>query len=310
MANSLGTLSSDLILQESLDNPFKDIPWLKDISTDFSAKPILFGQTVLTRIQGVSSVQPFGSAPTAVDDLDVPVTLNGDNQVFENFTSEQLNSTNRNLIQERAEPISNAIGTYLAGQVAALVTPANYPNEAVVDANPATYNSLVLLRKVMKKRGIPGPYFMIPNSDIYAQFLEDLRLIANYISAGNSEAVSGGVLGAKAGFRNIQEYPDLPGANNLLGVALSRGALVLVVRPPENPEKVFGGGVTFPGGRISYVTNVRTGFTIAAAEFINQADWSANVQMRFFSGQAVGNPIFLERLVSAATGAAGTVVDS
>src|SRR5580765_8000488 len=103
---TLGTIGSSLIIQRALDLVFTKRPVLNSITLDLSSDAALYNQAIKSRTFSVPTVNDFGTGATDRNDTDVSVTLNRFKEVHHAFTPQQYSGTNRNLVEESAEPIA------------------------------------------------------------------------------------------------------------------------------------------------------------------------------------------------------------
>jgi hypothetical protein len=295
MSNSLGTLNSALILQTALSLVFTKRPLLQAISKDLEPMGAKQGQTVLTRLKSVPSVVNDTEELPSFTTTDVPVTLSYSKRVGATFTSAQLNSTSRNLIEELAEPIAIAMANSIVDSVGALWTSSNFANETV--DNAPSYATLVNLRKAFIDRGIHGNRYLSVNPATYAAFLEDpLITRPNRYMAQGTDIIQTSEIAGVAGFSNIFEYPAITTANHMTGFACTPEAVVLASRAPQDPREAFGGNIPFPGN-FEVLSDPLTGFSAAAVEFINPLTLDVTVYLKWIYGVAVGNSAAGQRLV-------------
>lgn len=295
MSNSLGTLNSALILQTALSLVFTKRPLLQAISKDLEPMGAKQGQTVLTRLKSVPSVVNDTEELPSFNTTDVPVTLSYSKRVGATFTSAQLNSTSRNLIEELAEPIAIAMENSIVDSVGALWTTSNFTNETV--DNAPSYNTLVNLRKAFIDRGIHGNRYLNVNAATYAALLEDpLITRPNRYMAMGTDIIQTSEIAGVAGFSNIFEYPAITSANHMTGFACTPEAVVLASRAPQDPREAFGGNIPFPGN-FEVLSDPLTGFSAAAVEFINPLTLDVTVYLKWIYGVAVGNAAAGQRLV-------------
>jgi hypothetical protein len=295
MSNSLGTLNSSLILQEALSLVFTKRPLLSAISKDLSPLGAKQGQTVLTRTKAVPSVVNDTEELPSFNTTDVSVQLSQSKRVGATFTSAQLNSTSRNLVQELAEPIAIAMGNSIVDSVAALWTTGNFANETV--SNSPDYSTLVALRKALIDRGVHGNRYLSVNAATYAALLEDpLITRPNRYMAMGQDIIQTSEIAGVAGFENIFEYPATPTTAHMTGFACTPEAVVLASRPPQDPREAFGGNIPF-NGNFEIISDPATGFSAAAVEFIDPMTLNVTVYMKWIYGVAVGNPLAGQRLV-------------
>lgn len=285
MPNSIGTLSSGLVVQAALDLVFTKYPQLGMIATDFSDQQLDYNQSLTTRIPSVPTVGTFGDAATAHTTTDVAVTLNTHKQVFHTFTVAELSGTKRNLVQEAAEPIAVSIGKSMLDALAALWVIGNFTNKTVL-ANGWDYDHLVGVRTTMNKRGVPDyGRFYVANSDVYGSFLQDPTIVAAQNNPANANAIANGQLPVVAGM-GITEFPDLPTTGNMVAFSGTKDTCVIVSRVQKDPRETT--DAPYPG-KYQVVTNAQSGLSVLVNEWIAPADNSVNVRISWMYGVAKGN---------------------
>lgn len=294
MANSLGTLSSSLILQEALSLIFTQRPELRLISKDLQPANAKLNQTVISRIYSVPSVGDFPNGIANKSDTDVSVTLNRFKQVGYEFTATELNSTDRNLIREAAQPLAVAMANSIVDSIAALYTSANFTN-ATTDATPG-YDTLVNVRKALVGRGVQGPRWGLVNPDTYASLLQDPLCNRQYKDNG-ADPIADGLLPNIAGFTYLFEYPALPTTGNMTGFFGTAESVILATRVPTDPREVLPMAPATANAEV--ITDPSTGFSVLAVEKVDYDNLSAKVYMAWIYGVAVGNAVTGQRLISA-----------
>ena len=307
MANTLGTLAGTLILMRALELVFTKRPLLKNISLglkdlDGAAAPLLKGQTAITRIKTIPTIGNFGTGPQAFVTTDVPVVMTDEKELHIQFTREELNTTNRDLVDESAEPIAVAIANYFVDLVATLWTPANFPNETVVASGWTYVNTLLALRAALNTRGISEMRrFLTHSTAVGTALLGDEMVVAALNNPANGNAIERGELPRVANF-GLEEYPALPSSNNLVGFAGTPDSTLLAVRPHKNPEEAIG-GLKFPGN-FGYIEEPKSGLTLAVSQWIDPSTLAVNSRLSWIQGVAKGDAARGQRLVTAATGSA------
>jgi hypothetical protein len=314
--NTLGTLATATIVQEALSLVFTKRPILNRISmgfTDQNGSPIAqYNQAVITRKLTVPTVGDFGDAANARADSDVSVTLNNFKQLRYDFTPQEYSGTNRDLIREAAEPMAVAMANYMVDAIAALWTPANFPDRTGADAvaNGVTknitklgagwdYSHLVSVRGKINKAGVPDfKRFYIGNSDVYASMLNDLRIVAALNNPDNAGAIRSGNLPEVSGL-GLQEYPALPAnGTNLVAVAGSPDSTVYAHRVPRDPRDVPGFADIPVPGRIGIVTEPRTKLSVMVLEFVALPSLNITTMLIWMYGAAKGNVNNIELICS------------
>jgi len=291
MSNTLGTLSSSLILQEALSLVFTKRPMLSMISKDLAPQNAKLNQQIITRVHSIPAVGNFPNGIQNKVDTDVPVTLDQFKHVGYEFTATELNSTDRNLVREAAEPLAVAMANQLVDSVAALWQSAtNY----VLDATP-DYETLVKLRKHFIDNGVQGDRWLAVNAATYASLLQD-PLCNRYYKSGGNDPIAEGELAGVAGFSRIFEYPATPTANDMIGFAGTKESVILASRIPRDPREVLPNAPA--NGNIEVITDPTTGFSVLAVESIDVNTLSAKVFMTWIYGVATGRNVAGCRLVS------------
>lgn len=307
-ANALGELAGDLILRTALELVFTKRPMLRNISTGFrdldsQAVTANFNQKVVTRVRTVATVNNFGSGAVDTAFTDISVTLSLFKEVHYAFTPQQYSATARDLVEETAEPLAVAIANNIVDTVAALWTPANYPGgtalfqpgagpaptPTIVGAGWSYTNTLIPIRNVMSKRGVPDwGWFFACNSDVYGSLLTDALVVAALNNPDNQHAIMQGRL-PKVANMGIEEYPSLPNNGvNVIGFAGSPDSVVYAARVPKDPREVLP-NAPFPGN-LGVITEPKTGFSVMVTQWIDPATLICNNRLVWMAGFAVGNP--------------------
>jgi hypothetical protein len=295
MSNSLGTLSGSLILQRALTLTFTHRPLLKMISKGFreldgKVDNALLNQTVISRLKSVQTVNPFGTGPGNVTDTDVPVTLSAQKEVHVQFTPAQYNATDRDLIEESAEPIAVAIANHIVDSVSANWTTTNF-STSVTPASTYSYTSLMLpLLSALDANGVPQDNrFAVVNSTVYASLLSDPLIVAALNNPLNGDAIAKGNLPEVAGFQ-LDKYPSFSSAGaSGVGFAGHPESTVFVARAPKNPAEVMP-NVPFPG-LIDYIEDPITGFRVMVNQWVDPYTLAVNNRLTWLEGYAVGDAV-------------------
>ena len=289
MSNSLGTLAGSLILQRALELVTSKRPLLKNITLgtqdlDGQAVEAKKGQPVITRIKSLPAVGDFGDPATAFNTTDVPVTLTAEKQIHLKFTRSEIESSDRNFIDETAGPIAEAIANYFVGQVAALWTIANFANYTNVASGWSYSNTLLPLKAALDTRKAGSRRFFAHSTAVNSALLNDSLIVAESNNAANGAAIQRGELPVVAGF-GLEHYTDLPNTGNMVGFAGTPDSTLLAVRPHRNPEDIIP-GLKFPGN-FGHIQDAATGLTLAVSQWI-ESDLSVNTRLSWIQGIAVG----------------------
>jgi hypothetical protein len=247
--NTLGTLSGTLVIQRALELVFTKFPELRMISMGFReldgrVEQMNLNQSAVSRLLAIPSVTNFGAAATDVTTTDVPITLSGFKQVYHSFTAAEVNSTDRNLVDEAAYPMAIAIAKYIIGQVSALYTSRNFTRSVTVGSGWGYVNTLIALRKSLTQAGVPdGRRFAVLNTDVYSKLLEDPLIVAALNNPSNGDAIRLGQLPQVAGLMPA-EYPDLATGNGTARAITATASTDLVNLVAHG--FIAGDRVTFP----------------------------------------------------------------
>lgn len=296
MANNLGTLSGALILQEALELTFSHRPALGLVSKGFreldgSVDNALMGQSVITRVKALQAVNAFGTGPGNVTDTDVSVTLSSMKEIHVQFTAAQINSTNRDLIREVAQPIAVTLANYIIDSVATLWNTTNFAKKQI--STTYTRAGLTLpLSQLMDgttdANAIPQDNrFAVLNGTPYYGLLADPIIVAALNNPANLEAIKTGKLPEVDGIM-VDKYPSLGAASiNRYGFAGTPDSTVYVARAPKNPTEIIA-NLPFPG--IFDYVEAQNGFRVAVQQWIDPSTLAVNNRLVWLDGYAVGNP--------------------
>lgn len=291
--NALGTLSASIIVRRALELVFTKRPILNNVSLGFQdldtgSLEAKFNQQVITRTFGVPPVNDFGTGAQDRADVDVPVTLNKFKEIHHVFTPQEYSGTNRNLLDESAEPIAVAFANHMVDAIAALWTAANFPTNTVVGAGWSYTNTLLELRAALVGRGVPmgGRWFNVNNTNVTKSLLADPLVVAALNNPNNGGAIASGRLPMTAGLA-LDEYPALPVAGNLIGFAGAPDSCVYAARVPTNPESLAS-NLKYPGN-LEIVTEPRTGLSVMLNEWIAADTMRVNIRLIWMYGVAKGN---------------------
>lgn len=293
MANSLGTLTSSLIIQRALELVFTKRPVLNSISLglqdlDGEVRATKLGQSVITRIKSIPTVSTFATAtPNDITTTDVSVTLNTEKQVYAKFTRAETQGTARNLIDDAAEPIAVALSNAFIDAIAGLWLIGNFTTTAITVASGWTYaNTLLAMRNAFAVRGVPDAnrfFAMLPS--VYGALLADTTVVAALNNPSNGDAIRTGKLPQVASF-GLDEYAALPTTANKVGFAGTPDSTVFALRPHQDPTTIS--GIPF-SGNFGIVTEPRTGLSVDVTEWIDQQTLDINIRIGWMYGIAVGN---------------------
>lgn len=311
-ANVLGTLSGTLVIQRALEFFRINYPLFKAIYTDFSDEPGLFNQAIDTRVVGKPAVQTYNPALGAdgrplgwntaspATTADAAVMLNQHVGVPVVFDSNTLAGTTRRLFDEQSPAMAYALSQYFVQLIYALITPANFNAYAAVQGAkvPVAYptypkalgdfarSAAVDLNAIFNPNEVPiTDRFLLLNSAYYAAMGKDPSLITFWAAQRDPEIITEGELPRMSKFVPI-EAPDFPVANNAVGFAGQKSAIIAIARMPADYSKVLPGSSY---GNVTQVTDDQTGLTMMLVEYVNHTGGYAEMRMEAMIGAGVGD---------------------
>ena len=295
MSNTLGALNAALIAQEGLALLVAKYPVIGQITTDFSNEPVHLNQDLTTRIPSVGTVQDYdatnGYVPANISNTDVTITLNKFKHATFALSDAELSSTNRNLIAEYSKSFADSIGLGVMADIAALFTAANYSNTTVVTlANSNRKSVIVAANAALNKRNAMSDRFGVLNPDLVNALWSDDSIV--YMTAGGT-GIEAGQLPVIHNVA-ISEYSALPTTGNLTGVIGAKDSIVFASRTPSDA-----GFADLPAtGRVSVVTDPKSGLSVQVREFYNGQTGKRQVTFALIYGLGVGNPASLQRVIT------------
>ena len=296
MANVIGTTPGVLIGMGILVNLLEEWPWLRQITTDFSAESSLLNQPIKIQSPNALTAGDYndtdGYVPQDVSQTEYDLVINKHKHVTYGFSDTERSKHDIALIDRFARNGSHAIGKALVDDLLALVKNNPFTHKTIV-ATAASMDSgkIITINKAMTGRKIPkSGRFMILNSPYYASLCEDSRFVSNPGSPAGT--VRSGELGNVFGI-STSEYAFLPdNGENLAGFAATAEALLLATRLPTPPD------VTKIGGTIEVITHPETKLSLQLRQWY---DFRFGKEFRTYTlqyGVGTGDPERLERIAA------------
>ncbi len=299
-ANSLGTLSGELITQRSLTLLKRSFPELFAFSTDFSDTAASFNQTVRARLRTIPSVTDYdattGYATSDSTATDVPVVIDGHKAVQIAFNANELGSTTRDLFGEQTEGAHNAIGADLVDAVLAKITSGNFANNTVQAVGGFGRGTLTTVAKALSTRYVPKVgRFALLNLDYYEALGKDTAIVslATYQQA---QIITENQLPPVAGLRPF-EVQNLPTTGNLVGFAGTPDCLALSTRLPNDYTQAMPDVPT--NGSVQIVRNPDTGISVMLVRYVDHKLGAAMWRVAYMRGAAKGQSASGQRILSA-----------
>lgn len=299
-ANSLGTLTGELVTQRALTLLKLNFPVLSRISTDFSAERAAFDQTVKTRIRSVPQATDYhpvnGYTTSDASTTDVPVTINAHKAVQISYNANELASTERDLFGEQAEGCQYALGKSMVDALYAVITAANFTHATTKALSGFGRADMTAMAKALYDRGVPGMgRFALLNSAYFEKLQSDATIVS-LAAYQKPEVITQYTLPPIAGFDVIQAV-NLPTAGNLTGFAGTPDTLALATRLPNDYSAALPGASG--GGVVSTVTNPDTGISVMLVQYVNHQLGAAFWRVAVMFGVAKGQVASGQRLISA-----------
>lgn len=298
-ANSLGTLTGDLVTQRALTLLKQSFPVLRSISTDFSAENAAFGQAVKTRLRTVPAVSDYDTStgyPTAdATTTDVAITIDNHKAVQIGFNANELASTQRDIFGEQAEGAHYALGKALVDALYALITAGNFANATTKALANFGRADVTAMAKALYNRGVPemGRTLLL-NPDYFEKLGQDATLVS-LAAFQKPEVITDWVLPPVAKF-NIIQAVNLPGTGNLTGFGFTPDALAMATRVPNDYTQALPGA---SHGSVSVVTNPDTGISVQLVQYVNHQLGASYWRIALMFGVAKGQAASGQRLISA-----------
>lgn len=293
-ANTLGTLTGNLIAQQALALAKYEYPILSLISTDFSSAAAKFNQTIDTRLKSALSASQYTSSYTAAaaTTTDVPVQLSHHPYCQVAFNANEIAGTNRDLFGEQAEVVLYAVISDMVDALYALITSANFTTTVLKLASGTdgtTYtraDAIKAARGLFKNKMPRKPRFNLLNAEAFGALGSDSAVVS-LAAYQKPEIITGYELPDIAGMKTIQAV-NLPFTGGMVGFAAHPRALAIAARPVNDYTQAVPGVVP---GAISQVQDPDTGITVTVTQFVDHAAGAANYRVALMYGVAKGDPL-------------------
>jgi hypothetical protein len=301
-SNSFGTLVGNLISQRVLELLKYQLPALNRITTDFSADPVQYSQSVYTRYVGIPSVGTYSTSTgyPVVDDAantDVPITINAHKCVHLALNANTLSGTARRVFDENAPAMAYALAKDLVDAVYALILVANFTNKTTATSIDFGRPTVIDIGAALTGRGVPmGSQYrtMLLNTTYFAALAKD-NAIVTMAAFQDKGIITEGILPNVHGFQII-EAANLPTTGNLTGFAFSKSALVAATRLPMDYASVLPGASY---GSVQTVINPDTGAACLQTMYVDHNLGTANLRLAWMYGAAKGQVSAGQLLASA-----------
>lgn len=293
-ANSLGTLTGNLIAQQAIALAKYEYPILRLISTDFSNAAAKFNQTIDTRLKSALSASQYTSAYTAASatTTDVPIQLSHHPYCQVAFNANEIAGTNRDLFGEQAEAVLYAVVSDAVTALYALITSSNFTTTPLklgsgTDGTTYARTDAIKAAKGLFTNKMPrqGRVNLL-NADAYGALFSDSAVVS-FAAYQKTDIITGYSLPKIADMETIQAV-NLPTTGGMVGFAFHPRALAMAARPVNDYTQAVQGIVP---GAVSQVTDSDTGLTVTVTQFVDHAAGAANYRIALMYGVAKGDPV-------------------
>ncbi len=300
-ANTLGTLSGEIVAQRALELLTLEEPMLNMFSTDFSDESAKLNQQITSRIVGIPTAGSYdvdnGYASQNQVMTDVPVTITAHRFTQAEFGANEIAGTSRRLFDEIAPAQADAIGADAISIALAVITAANFTNETVqaeVDFDRAT---VISMGGALRDRGVRRNRFLLLTGAYYDKLFNDQAIVT---LAGNQRAdlITNDEMIPIHNF-NVFRAPTLPATGNLKGFGGGKSSVVVAGRVPSDYANALPGATG--GGTSQIITNAKSGLSVHLVQFVDHKLGKAYSRMAYMLGAAKGQTAAGQRLVSVAT---------
>lgn len=292
MANSLGTLTSNVVSSIMLEATLARLAPLKAFTTDLSAEAVDFGQAIKVRTATPATVAAYHTTNgyVAVDatTTDYSVSVDTHKHVSLSYHEQELSGTGRKLLEEQVMVTGYALADAVIDSALALIVAATYTNTAITETAANTdRDTLVSFRQSLTNAGAPDfGRNVLMNVSAFGYLTADTKIISqDYNNIGNIDYQSG-VLKNVQGFQNIFEVPNLPSTGNMQSFAAHKSAVLIVARLPKDPG-VAGVNVPIPGS-IEVIQDEASGLALQVRTWYDMQKGRLNQTFTLMYGVAAG----------------------
>ena len=215
----MATLSSTIILADTLQAFKKRVPMLGAFSTNFTDQRLRLNSSAIAHVRTLPSLSTYdgttgyknGAAEGNSLVTDVPVTIDSHKHVPIKLSHLYNIADQKDVYQNAIGDAAYVLGKGMVDSVLAKVTAASISNVITEAAASVDRDTLGSVRKGMNGNGAsPTGRVGIVNSDFYESLDADPRIASRDYYGQQTGGQAYGMLTNVAGFGNIWEYPDFP----------------------------------------------------------------------------------------------------
>lgn len=282
MANTLGTVATAAISQETLKALLEELSWLGSLSTTYSDTQVSKGQNLILRVPSVTAAQDFVAGTGYVSQdatlTDASITLDQHKYAGYAVTDVERDSSLINLVDSWANANAHALGKSVVEYIISQLDASTPAETNIVAAGSFGLDELIDVGSAMDADNIPsvGRWALVPPA-YHANLEKDIGTTGNF---GNSTfsidaTITNGALGQLRGF---QIYKSSLTTNLYFGVKETVGVLTAVPALPE---------VGNTGGEIGYVVEPNSGLTVQARSSYDNTLAQLNNILTLYFGASV-----------------------
>lgn len=215
----MATLSSTIILADTLQAFKKRVPMLGAFSTNFTDQRLRLNSSAIAHVRTLPSLSTFDSSTGYKNGAaegnslvtDVPVTIDSHKHVPIKLSHLYNIADQKDVYQNAIGDAAYVLGKGMVDSVLAKVTASTISNVVTEAAASVDRDTLGSVRKGMNGNGAaPTGRVGIVNSDFYESLDADPRIASRDYYGQQTGGQAYGMLTNVAGFGNIWEYPDFP----------------------------------------------------------------------------------------------------
>lgn len=295
MANSFGTVATNVIAQEALTRLVKNLRFLQNCHADFSTEALAKGQNVTTHIVADQSAADFGTDGYKAGDATqtgVAVPLNKHKHVTFSLSDGERDSSQVSLFERFAESAAYGLGKAVVDHIFNAGTGgtiAGASQSVSLSASGLDLEALINLGAEMDAAGVPETgRWLVAHPSVLANLEKDVVGITNATFNVGGTLTNGGVSRIR-GF-DLFAYNNASletGAGKVGAYAGFRDSLAVVTAAPSLPPEA-------ESGSLSYVTEPNTGLTVQQREWYDMklAEYNFTLTLYFGAKLTAGNRLW------------------
>jgi hypothetical protein len=292
------TINTAILVQKVIDAFKTSLPPLNAMSLDLSGPAVKFGDNVKARIRKVPTVRNYdantgyrANAANALDLLeDVDVTINRHRHAPVFFKHEDLHRADINL-EAAAADAGFALAKDVVDYALSLASSTNFSTTVPVAASDTDFDTIESIRSLGNTRLMGGPRYGIVSTGVAGSLSADARINnRDFYSSQNDQTQHLRRFTNIAGFKEVWEYPDIPGnSEEIVGVFFDPRAFAVAIRPVVNPSDLAAAlGVPSIANFVP-ITDDETGLTMTAISYMEPGTLNLVTTVAMMYGISAGS---------------------